>query len=707
MATESIVNENFYSLKIGSLLNNRFEITGVLGEGGFGITYLGIDKKLDRQVAIKEYFPSKMAFRNHEDSVSVSIFSGPKGQLYRKQLSKFLREAKRAAQFSKSAGIVDIIDYFEENNTAYMVMEFLDGNSLGALLDEKGKLTEEETLQILRPVIFSLRDIHNAKLIHRDIAPDNIMFNGNIAKLIDFGASADLDEEQSNSSAIIVKACYVPEEQYDSARDRQGPWTDVYALCATIYKCLTGDTIPNALDRLRGVIKLKPLPDNIKNGKIIMKGLEVNPKDRLQSVDELIEAFYPNSTDTPVFRKRLPKGAVIGIISALAVAAAACLVIFLPGTSLPAAEEVPQTEVTAGTTAVTTAATIAETLASNPADWEYTGNPITGYFWITKYTGDYGDSDTVQIVLPTEIDGNAITWIDSNAFSSNTEEKTIYLTVPDTYTHVANKANTDNFSVILENVPENFKTSDAWRWLRKEEEGKTFPLVVTTAPPTETTAPGETTVVTTEPNYAEDLDYYVTIGLGPGKYTGDIKDGIPDGNGVYTSSNGSYDGEWKNGLPNGQGTIIQKNSTDREYTGGFVDGKFEGTGVLKRSDGSRLEGEFKNNMGNGRMIEYTPVNTWDDWQMQGTFTENEGEQINGIWVGNVEQRRIKYDGAIQTEYIEVAEDGHWLGSEPSDPLTIRHFIEVYPDGRINEWDDVYVNGERTESINHTHTEPPE
>jgi hypothetical protein len=453
----------------------------------------------------------------------------------------------------------------------------------------------------------------------------------------------------------------VPEEQYDSARDRQGPWTDVYALCATIYKCLTGDTIPNALDRLRGVIKLKPLPDSIKNGKIIMRGLEVNPKDRLQSVDELIEAFYPNSTDTPAFKKRLPKGAVIGIISALAVAAVACLVIFLPKTSLPAAEDVPQTEVTVGTTAVTTAATIAETLASNPADWEYTGNMITGYFWITKYTGDYGESDTVQIVLPAEIDGNAITWIDSNAFSSNTENKTIYLTVPDTYTHVANKANTDNFSVILENAPENFETSDAWRWLTKEDEVKTFLIVATT------TSPDETTVVT-------DVDYYAPIGLGSGKYTGDIKGGMPDGNGVYTSSNGSYDGEWKNGLPNGQG-------------------------VLNRTDGSRLEGEFKNGLGNGNMTEYTPANTWDEGQMQGTFAETEGEQINGNWVGKAEYRRTNSDGTWTVEYVEAAEDGHWLGSNENDPVTIRHCIHYFTDGTRREFDMVFVNGRHTEDIN--------
>jgi serine/threonine protein kinase len=389
MATDTNTADNFYTLPVGTVLNSRFEITKILGEGGFGITYLGLDKKLDRQVAIKEFFPSKFAFRNSEDHITVSTFSGEKGQTYRRQLSKFLREAKRTAQFGKSNGIVDIIDYFEENNSAYMVMEFLDGNSLGALLKEKGKLSLEETLRILRPVIFSLRDMHNAKLIHRDIAPDNIMFTGSKAKLIDFGAAADLEEEQSNSSAIIVKACYVPEEQYDSARDRQGPWTDVYAICATIYKCITGETIPNAIDRLRGVVTLKPLPDSIKNAEIIMKGLESNPNDRLQSVDELIAAFYPDSDEPPPVKKRLPVGVIIGIIAVLAVAAAAIIII----PKLTAApEQIPPVADTASvteplqTTAPSTETSAAATEVTYDGDFTYEN-------YAAKYEHDIANPD--------------------------------------------------------------------------------------------------------------------------------------------------------------------------------------------------------------------------------------------------------------------------------------------------------------------------
>jgi serine/threonine-protein kinase RIO1 len=381
--------ETLYTLKNGSILNNRFEITALLGEGGFGITYLGFDKKLERKVAIKEFFPSKMAFRNLKDSVSVTTYSGPKGQNYRKQLNKFLREAKRTAQFEKSGGVVNIIDYFEGNNTAYMVMEFLEGKSLGALIEEKGKLSYEETLRIMRPVVFSLRDMHNVRLIHRDIAPDNIMFTDGAGKLIDFGASADLEEEQSESSAIIVKACYVPAEQYESTRDRQGPWTDIYALCATLYKCLTGETIPSAIDRLRGT-EVKPLPETIKTAAVIMKGLENKPEDRFQTIDELIGALYPDSDEPPVVRKPLPKAFIIGGFAALAVALIiGALVLFLPKSSDAAAiTETPPVQTSAGET--TAPAPVGEAETTTTA--AYVGN-FTYEDYAAKYEHDIANAD--------------------------------------------------------------------------------------------------------------------------------------------------------------------------------------------------------------------------------------------------------------------------------------------------------------------------
>jgi serine/threonine protein kinase len=380
-----------YALPIGTVLHNRFEITGFLGEGGFGITYLGFDKTLERKVAVKEFFPHTFAFRETGDKRSVATYSGEKGELYRKQLSKFIREAKRTAKFADSPGIVTVIDYFDENKTAYMVMEFLDGINLTAYLEKKGKLSETETLTLLRPVIFSLRDLHNAKLIHRDIAPDNIMIIGNTSKLIDFGASADLDEEAAESSAIIVKPSYVPEEQYTADRSRQGPWTDVYAVCATLYKCLTGETIPTALERLRGGGEFTPLPAQIKNGGIIIRGLAVSPENRIRNIDELIKAFYPDDIkDNKGFS---PNMLAIFIASAVIVIGVAIIVTVssnkptaAPVTSAPIPETTTPAEITTLNETTTTAVTTAET---NAAATTVPEKKYSGDFSYEEYAAKY------------------------------------------------------------------------------------------------------------------------------------------------------------------------------------------------------------------------------------------------------------------------------------------------------------------------------
>ncbi|MDR0991918.1 MAG: serine/threonine protein kinase [Ruminococcus sp.] len=367
-----------YALPLGTVLNKRFEITGFLGEGGFGITYSGFDKTLDRKVAVKEFYPHQCAFRESKDGKNVSTYTGEKGDLFRKQLSKFNREAKRTAKFNNSPGIVSVIDCFDENHTAYMVMEFLDGITLTSYLEKKGKLTETEVLELLKPVILSIRDLHEGKLIHRDIAPDNIMIVGNTSKLIDFGASADLDTAASDSSAIFVKPSYVPEEQYTADRSRQGTWTDVYALCATIYKCLTGELIPGALDRLRGNNEIPPLPPQVKNGALIIRGLALSPKDRVKKIDELIEAFYPSEVihDPPPPKTKL----IIIIIAAVIVIAVAVILIV----SANRTEEIPPPQ-TQTTTAATSNAT-ETTTAESTAPVTTTTAPITE---AKKYDGNF------------------------------------------------------------------------------------------------------------------------------------------------------------------------------------------------------------------------------------------------------------------------------------------------------------------------------
>ena len=280
----------------GTMLNGRYVVGIAKGEGGFGITYIGRDNKLDRLVAIKEYYPTGYVNRSNTISPAVTeVTSEESSAFFRKGCDRFLKEAKTIAKFSGEPGIVNVIDYFEENNTAYIVMEYLDGITLKDYLTKKGKLSAEETLSILRPVMLSLEKIHQQGLIHRDISPSNIMLIEDAVKLIDFGAARNTSGSGNKSLSLMLKPGYAPEEQYRS-KGLQGAWTDVYALCATIYKCITGVTPDEANDRLFADELKAPSALGINVTPTfeaaLMKGLAVHQKDRYQSIKELLEGFH-------------------------------------------------------------------------------------------------------------------------------------------------------------------------------------------------------------------------------------------------------------------------------------------------------------------------------------------------------------------------------------------------------------------------------
>ena len=240
--------EQAIHMQPGTLLHDRYIIGKVLGSGGFGVTYLGWDGRLEQKVAIKEYLPSEFSTRVPGMS-QVTIFGGDKSEQYHDGLKKFVEEAKRLAQFQSERGIAKVFDSFEENDTAYIIMEFLDGETLSTYLEREKTIPEDMAVDMLRPVMESLRVIHAAGVIHRDIAPDNIFLTktGEV-KLIDFGASRYATTSHSRSLTVIVKPGYSPEEQYRSRGD-QGPHTDVYALAGTLYKMITGKTPPDAMER--------------------------------------------------------------------------------------------------------------------------------------------------------------------------------------------------------------------------------------------------------------------------------------------------------------------------------------------------------------------------------------------------------------------------------------------------------------------------
>lgn len=296
------MEENLHCLRKGTRLIGRYTIERVLGQGGFGITYLGIDELHEKKVAIKEFFPQGIVTRNieYEDAVTVT-FVGEKDN-YNKGKEKFLKEARIMARFSKDEGIVKAQDFFEINNTAYIVMEYLEGITLKQYLRENERIEPEELLELFVPLIESLDEIHSQGLIHRDISPNNIMvLLGGKIKLMDFGAARDYTDFGEKSLSLILKPGYAPPEQYQT-HGVQGPWTDIYALCATMYKCLTGENPPDAIERVMDdnlkEISEFGIPVSKQMEETIIKGMSISARNRYQNIEEFCEDLYALSEET-------------------------------------------------------------------------------------------------------------------------------------------------------------------------------------------------------------------------------------------------------------------------------------------------------------------------------------------------------------------------------------------------------------------------
>ena len=262
-----------------------------------------MDELYQRKVAIKEFFPQGIVTRNteYEDTVTVT-FVEEKAD-YEKGKERFLKEARTMAKFSKDEGIVKVLDFFEINNTAYIVMEYLEGITLKQYIRENQRITSEELVRLLVPLIESLDEIHSQGMIHRDISPDNIMVlsDGRI-KLMDFGAARDYTKFGGKTLSIVLKPGYAPPEQYQT-HGIQGPWTDIYALCATMYKCITEETPPDAIDRviddhLKKISEFGiTIPPKVES--VIIKGMSVSAKDRYQDIKDFCEDLYGGYEEIP------------------------------------------------------------------------------------------------------------------------------------------------------------------------------------------------------------------------------------------------------------------------------------------------------------------------------------------------------------------------------------------------------------------------
>ena len=281
------------ALPAGTVLNGRYIVGRVLGQGGFGVTYLALDTQLNARVAIKEFLPGEIATRI---GTTVSVMSGDKTTDFTYGAERFQEEARTLAKFIGHPNIAGVSSYFNENDTSYFVMDYIEGISFKSYIaNQGGKVSVDEALNVMIPVLRALTAVHAEGFIHRDVTPDNIYISkdGNV-KLLDFGSARYSIGDKSKSLDVVLKVGYAPKEQY-IRRGRQGPYTDVYSCAACFYAALTGYLPPESLERMDhdDLVPVSQAGIDIPEwlDRAILKGLAVQPEDRFQTAAEFLDAI--------------------------------------------------------------------------------------------------------------------------------------------------------------------------------------------------------------------------------------------------------------------------------------------------------------------------------------------------------------------------------------------------------------------------------
>ncbi len=322
-----------YHLHPGTELNGHYIIGTTVGFGGFGITYRAWDRVLEKMVAIKEFYPNGIVNRVPGEK-EVIIYSGNRADEFLNGKIRFLAEARNMARFNTHPNIVNVYEFFEENNTAYIAMEFLEGMSYKQYIAQhNGRVDCQTAINVVLSVTDALREIHKVKIIHRDISPDNIFMvpvdqqaTNYKVKLIDFGAARFSSGEEEKTLSIILKPGYAPPEQYRS-RSKQGPWTDIYAVGAVLYRSVTGRMPEESVNR---VVEDHLPPPNALVPEIpqylsdtIMRAMALSQELRFQNVDQF-QAALRNETKVRDVAAELKRRKRIRIISVAAMAAVIC-----------------------------------------------------------------------------------------------------------------------------------------------------------------------------------------------------------------------------------------------------------------------------------------------------------------------------------------------------------------------------------------------
>ena len=296
-------------LPAGTMLDgsglHRYLTGAAIGQGGFGITYIAVEPDSGRRVAVKECFPIQCATRG-ANGIMVEPKPGQGPQL-QGALNSFLDEARLLAKQTELESVVQVLDFFSTNGTAYLVMEYLDGVTLQEKMKNEGRLPSQKLLEMFHPLMRDIGLLHSSGIIHRDISPDNIMWMpNNSLKLLDFGCARSLEDGKSMS--VLLKHGFAPVEQYQTRG--QGAWTDIYSLCATLYYCITGKLPTPAVERLEGGALMPPnelgAQLSEKQQEALLWGLEVQPANRPQTMELLMGQMYSDRKPSRPKKKREP-----------------------------------------------------------------------------------------------------------------------------------------------------------------------------------------------------------------------------------------------------------------------------------------------------------------------------------------------------------------------------------------------------------------
>ena len=640
-------------LPVGTVLHKNYIVGQTIGKGGFGVTYKAHDMIRGRVIAVKEYYPNGIAHRDTGKTL-VSVSDEKQRDTFTSGAEKFYEEAKTVSRFNGNPNIVDVYEVFHENDTVYFSMEYLEGKDLKQILKEKGKLDQEEMLYILDKVTDALVITHSLNVLHRDISPDNIYVeNDGTVKLIDFGAARQVIAEQSRSLSVILKQGFAPLEQ-SQRRGKQGPWTDIYALGATMYYCLTGNIPYDSTERIDmpSIGSASEYGVDEKFWSIIEKCMAVRIDDRYQSVIELKSALKELDI--------VPKPINWGMIPSVSEEIEGNV-----GKTVAVSNQVSENTVgeTVAVSSQTSENTIGETVAvSNKVKESSIGETIAisnsgesiekKEFDIKKFlipgvgllaiivviiiilvvscsgdksgsnNGANGNSGVVKessgedsTIETTEEQKDESTTIDENTSSDviATDDTT---TDEQTSIDASTEETTTKEVTTKETTTKETTTKEATTKPTTTKPTTTKPTTTkpTTTKPT-TTKKEETTKQeeSTEPNYVVERDYTVSAP-------------------IVDEISGKYTGEWLNGKPNGYGEFIAEprdfhyGKFSVYYCGDWINGLFDGTGTfayIEYDPESGIEGAYTViDYSNSNWIGYDYVKifyecSWDSGEIYG------------------------------------------------------------------------------------------